>query len=204
MLDTESAAIYVVGELSAGTSRAAEWRTGADVQILVTAPDGSPAGSGRAAIAQNGRSFLARVPVTKTASGEYEAAVRLRPLGGGAPVLETVRAAAAAAPIGEPLAFRSVDRQNPVASFLWSRTEIARVEARIASDAGAPAARILDRAGNAMAVPVATTIRDENGVRWLVGDLRLAPLAPADYTLELSVQVGGRTVRRFVALRVER
>ena len=39
-------------------------------------------------IAQNGRGFLVRVPVTKAASGEYEAAVRLRPLGGGAPVLD--------------------------------------------------------------------------------------------------------------------
>lgn len=203
-LDAASSEMYVAGELSAAASRSVEWRQGAEAQILITGPDGSPAGSGRATIAQSDRGFLARIPVKRAASGEYEAAVRLRPLGGAAPVLETVRAGAAGAPIGEPIAFRSAGRQNPVASFLWSRAEIVRVEARLSADASAPAARVLDRGGNAVTVPVTVSVRDEAGARWLIADLRLAALAPADYTMELSVDVAGRIVRRFVPIRVER
>jgi hypothetical protein len=63
---------------------------------------------------------------------------------------------------------------------------------------------VLDRGGNAVTVPVTVSVRDEAGARWLIADLRLAALAPADYTMELSVDVAGRIVRRFVPIRVER
>ncbi len=202
--DAARSELHVTGELSAAAAKATEWRQGADAQILVTGPQGTAAGTGRATIGPGGRSFLARVPVMGATSGDYEISVRLRPAAGAAPLLETTRAAIGASPIGEPIAFRSADRQNPVASFFWWRTEVARFEAPVAPAATSPAARILDRAGNPMAVPVNAAIRDENGSRWLVADLRLAPLSPGDYTIELTVDAGGSSARRFVPLRVER
>lgn len=203
-LDAARSELYVTGELSSAAARTPDWRQGGDAQIMVSGPDGSPAGSGRATIAQGGRSFLARLPVTKAASGAYEIAVRLRPAAGSTPLLETTQAPITTAGIGEAIAYRSADRQQPVASFFWWRTEIARFEAPVAADAASPAARILDRAGNPMAVPVNAAIRDDAGGKWLTADLKLAPLSPGDYTVELTVGRGGTTVRRFVPLRVER
>jgi hypothetical protein len=204
-LDRGASEIYVTGELSAAATRTGEWRQGGEAQIVITGPDGSSAGSSRATIAQSGRGFLARVPVTRAALGSYRIVVRLTPSSGdAAPLLETAQALVTADAIGEPLAFRSAGRANPVASFLWSRAELVHIEAPLIQAATTPAVRILDRAGGPMAVPVTVSIREEGSSRWLVADLRLAPLAPADYTMELTVDAGGRTARRFVPLRVER
>lgn len=203
-LDPLTSELYVTGELGAAASKSMEWRQGGDAQIMITGPDGSPAGSNRATIAPGGRSFLARVPVSRAAAGDYEVAVRLKPAGGSTPLLETRRVSTARPGLAEPVAFRSADRHNPVASFFWWRTEIARFEAPVSQDADTPTARILDRAGNPMPVPVDVSIRDESGSRWLVADLKLAPLSPGDYLVELTARVGGAMARRYAPLRVER
>jgi hypothetical protein len=48
---------------------------------------------------------------------------------------------------------------------------------------------MLDKAGNPLRVPVAVTERqDESGeFRWLVAESVLAPLAPGDYAIELTL-----------------
>ena len=57
----------------------------------------------------------------------------------------------------------------------------------IPTDADAGAARLLDRSGKPLAVPVTAAVRnDPDGARWLTGQLALAPLAPGDYVIELS------------------
>ena len=48
-------------------------------------------------------------------------------------------------------------------------------------------ARLLDRTGKPLAVPVAGEVFvDQDGSRWLTARLALAPLAPGDYLVELS------------------
>jgi hypothetical protein len=48
-------------------------------------------------------------------------------------------------------------------------------------------ARLLDRTGKALAVPVNVGAReDADGTRWQTAQLALAPLAPADYIIELA------------------
>jgi hypothetical protein len=48
-------------------------------------------------------------------------------------------------------------------------------------------ARLLDRTGKPLAVPVTVAVRnDADGSRWATAQLALAPLAPADYVIELS------------------
>ena len=200
-IDPATSELHIAGELSAAASRSADWRQGAEAQILVSTADGSPAGSGRATIAQGGRAFLARLPLGKAAApAEYEIAVRLKATGGTASLFETTRAARSSDSLGEVLAFRSAGPQNPVATFLWWRTEQIRFEAPLAADATIPTGRLLDRAGNPMPVPVDVSIREDGGSRWAVATFKLAPLSPADYVLELTAD----TVRRYVPLRVER
>jgi VWFA-related protein len=193
--------LHVTGELSAAASRSAEWRQGAEAQILVSTADGTPAGSGRAAIAPGGRAFLARVALGRsTGPTEYEIGVRVKATGGSTSLLETIRASRTSDPIGEVIAFRSAGLQNPVATFLWWRTEQLRFEAPLAADAGVPAGRLLDQAGNPMPVPVDVTVREERGSRWAVAAFKLGALSPADYVVELRSGAS----RRFVPLRVER
>jgi hypothetical protein len=68
------------------------------------------------------------------------------------------------------------------------------------SAAAVPTGRLLDRAGNQTPVPVDIAVREDRGSRWAVVALKLGPLSPADYVLELTT---GQT-RRYAPLRVER
>ena len=55
----------------------------------------------------------------------------------------------------------------------------------LSDDAGA--ARILDRTGNPLAVLATTAVRtDADGARWRTVQITLAPLAPADYVVNVT------------------
>jgi len=78
----------------------------------------------------------------------------------------------------------------PTADPRFRREERIRVELPVhgaAAFAGPlPSARLLDRAGRALAVPVAAFSGGEAGTGSLVAELALAPLAPGDYLIELT------------------
>ena len=63
-------------------------------------------------------------------------------------------------------------------------------------------ARLLDRKGLALAVPVTATIRTEGFLRLASAELALAPLGPGDYLVELSLQRGPRTDKVLAAFRI--
>jgi VWFA-related protein len=199
IVDAAHSEMHVVGELAGGAARGPEWRQGGEATILINGPDGSPAGSGRATIAQGGRAFLARIPIGKGGTGAYDVSVRLKAAATGASVVQSFQPARTDG-LSEPIAFRSATRQDPVATFLWWRTENARFEALLSPDAPVPAGRLLDQAGKAMPVPVDVIVKEEGAARWAVATLRLAPLSPGDYLVELT----SGTTHRFIPLRVER
>ena len=75
----------------------------------------------------------------------------------------------------------------PTADLRFRRNEQVRVEIPTASSEPVTA-RLLDRTGKALAVPVTAAVRDDpDGSRWVTAQLTLAPLAPADYAVELTV-----------------
>jgi len=68
----------------------------------------------------------------------------------------------------------------------FRRNEQLRVEFPIPGTESSTA-RLLDRTGKALAIPVAVTARDDSdGTRWQTAQLPLAPLAPSDYVIELT------------------
>jgi hypothetical protein len=73
----------------------------------------------------------------------------------------------------------------------FRRSDRVRIE-HATTAAGAATARMLDRAGSPMAVPVQVTERaDESGeFRWIVAEAALAPLAPGDYAIEVTLDQG--------------
>ena len=69
----------------------------------------------------------------------------------------------------------------------------------------APVARLLDRAGTPLTIPIAETDRDEaDGSRWHAAEITLAPLAPGDYIVEFATGSGDGSKRSLVAFRVVR
>jgi hypothetical protein len=105
----------------------------------------------------------------------------------------------------EPLIFTlRGQRTIPVADFRVYRTERIRLELPMASDAKPGEARLLDKTGKPLAVPVGVTERQDatNGLRWLVADVNPAPLGPGDYVIELSATLGSKSDVVVTAVRI--
>jgi VWFA-related protein len=88
-------------------------------------------------------------------------------------------------------------KDTPTADLRYRRSERIRVE--VPSLSGTAVARLLDRTGKPMAVPVAAATRtDADGARWATAELALAPLAPGDYLIEVSAE----STRTLVPFRI--
>jgi hypothetical protein len=69
----------------------------------------------------------------------------------------------------------------------FQRNERVRLEMATALP-GTATARLLDRVGNPLRVPVQIAERpDASGFRWIVADAVLAPLASGDYAIEVKM-----------------
>ena len=122
--------------------------------------------------------------------------------GSGIPINEVahVTLAAAPAPTGVVLIRRGISTGNkevPTADRRFRRSERLRAEVP-APGATAVTARLLDRRGDPLAVPVTTAVRDEaDGTRWANAELLLAPLAPGEYVIELTGADAAKTLIAF-------
>ena len=111
--------------------------------------------------------------------------------------LSRPESAAVISPTG-PFFFRN---GQPVGRFVCARTDKVRVEWPATSVQAAISARLLDRHGQVLPLPLAAR---DNGLaepHRIVVELSLAPLARGDYLIELSTPSG--VERRLVALRIE-
>jgi VWFA-related protein len=112
-----------------------------------------------------------------------------------------------AAPVlGVPQLFRTLPSPRaPVAATqtpAFRRTERLRVEWPIAQPLTARSVRVVNRAGQPMVVQSTVTERPEGDAVRLVVDVVIAPLAPGDYVVEVTVESAGETRRSLVAFRV--
>jgi hypothetical protein len=141
-------------------------------------------------------SFAIQLPETGAlAPGDYAVNVRLRPESGSDLALtDTVRVTVPdrAAPVGEAVIWRRGPSTGPqhlrTADPRFQRNERLRLEFATAAE-GTATARVLDRAGKAIQMPVQVSSRTDtaSGIRWIVADATLAPLAPGDYAIELKL-----------------
>jgi VWFA-related protein len=193
------AGVWVVAEVPHNVS-GDDWSKGGTASVSLLDETGATIASQDVPLTPSVGPISARV-FLKTAApmapGEYQ--VRVRATSAGVlPASEMARIALAGAPAGRGALFnrRSVstgNREAPTADLRFRRTE--RVIVLLpASSADAVTARVLDRTGKALAVPVNATIRDEaDGSRWRAAELTLAPLAPGDYLIEMTT-AGERTL----------
>jgi VWFA-related protein len=190
--DPPVATVWVEGELGAAAEFNEQWKGGASLTFELAASDGPSIASARATVAAGARSFRATlVPDHSIAPGEYIVRVAARGVDATIPTRDTLHLALPPSPRATGAIWlrrgqSTGNRDVATADLRFRRSEQLRVEVpTLANQAGA--ARLLDRTGKALAVPVTAAVRtDSDGSRWLTAQLALSPLAVGDYVIELS------------------
>ena len=168
--------------------------------------DGAQVSSRRLDIKPAEGAFTVQLPESgRVAPGDYTVRVRLRsPVEGELGLSDTARVSVKDnLPLGDAVMWRRGLTTGPqhlrTADPRFQRSERIRLE--LATSSTEPAsARLIDRSGQPMTVPVQVTERpDSSGVfKWVVVDLALSPLGPSDY----AVEVAQGSVRQLTAFRV--
>jgi VWFA-related protein len=191
---TVAGTAWVIGELDFRTRKELAWTAGAQAEVVVLAADGTQVTTSTVNIPAAQGAFGILIPEEGTlASGDYAVRVRLRSEADTDIVLsDTLRliVPAAASNMGEAVMWR----RGPTTGTQHLRTADARFQRsdRIrlelpATGEGSATARMLDRLGNPMFVPVRVSERpDPSGqFRWIVAEATLAPLTNGDYAIEV-------------------
>ena len=200
--------VWVAGELPS-IAAADPWLKGSIADLEVIA--GGTTTTAQITLAPGQRSFAVPVRLSKpVTSGPIEVRAKLAGTDPDAGHLgDNVRIDNAAGP-AQPMIFRrgpsTANRMMPAASFQFSRTERARLEFPVAAAVKADSARLLDKSGQALAVPVTLGERvdEATGQRWLTADVTLAALGAGDYAIEVTVSGPSGNQRLVTALRVGR
>jgi hypothetical protein len=185
------ATVWVVGELDFRTRREPGWADGARGEVLLLGADGGQLASTQIEVPAGQGAFSVKVPASGSlAAGDYAIRIRLR--GRDADASDTARVIVPDRPsaIGEAVLWRRGTSTGPqyvrTADPRFQRSDRMRLE--LATDASAATAKLLDRNGKALQVPIQLSERTDStdGVRWIVADLTLAPLAAGDYAMEVT------------------
>ena len=195
----------IVAEIAAAEIEAGRWKQGADVDVLFSSKSGGEALGLKARIEPGTRSAVIRVP-TDSAPGPWQAVVRMRGEDNTTDSDTVSIEKPAGALLGKPLAYRAASAAasayKPLAAFQFRRTERVRIEWPVSQPIETHSARLLDRAGKPMAIPLETSTKDANGVTMLTTNLNLAPFSNGDYLIEVSAKAGEKTETQTVAIRV--
>jgi VWFA-related protein len=199
-----TAAISVVGELSGE-----EWKGGADTDVMLTSASGDTLATARVQVAAGSHGFrVVLAPSVPLTSGDYTIRVRTRGRATDAPPSnEVLRLLLPASPGASGAVFirrgpTTGNREVPTADLRFRRSEQLRVEVP-APSSGPVTARLLDRNGKPLPVPVAAAVRDDSdGSRWHTAQLPLTPLAAGDYVVEIATEASGTVTRTLLAFRV--
>jgi len=193
------ATVWAVAE--AGRAAQEDWAGGGQADAMLVDASGRTVATGRAQIAPGGTTARIALTSSTLAAGEYQLQIRTKGARAAAPGSDVLRISVPAAPqAASALFFRrgptTANRDMPTADLRFRRSERLRVDVPTPA-ADAVTARVLDRNGNPLPIPVAAAVRDDpDGSRWQSAEVSLAPLAPADYLVELAT-TAGRTLLAF-------
>ena len=191
VLTTEIAAIHI---------EAGRWKTGGEVQVILSTSSGDILKTVRATLDPSTRAAVIRMPLSG-APGPFVAAVRLRNDADGE-ATDRVTVTRSTGRFGEPMLFRLPlpNVVRPAASPQFRRTERIQVRWPLLTPVKEPGARVLGRDGKPIDLVVTLTQREEAGIPMLVADLNLAPLTAGDYVIE----VRGGDAAAHLAIRIKR
>ncbi len=204
---TDGSSFWLVAELDPRLKRDLVWSATVKAEVTVMAGDGKQLFTKVLDVPAAENSFALRVPEQGEIPDEdYAVRVRIYPEGDQSVALsDTARVALGRAPraLSEPLVWRRGPTTGPrhvqTASTRFRREDRLRLEFATRLD-DTPQARLVDRTGSPLQVPVAATTRadrDDEGLRWVVAEVTLAPLAAGDYEIELELAGGVATSFAF-------
>lgn len=200
--------IWIAGELPSATSNN-PWAKGGTVTLDIKA-EGATA-SARVPLAAGERAFA--VPVTLSApvtSGSLDVRATLAASDPDAERFSDTLRLDLATTLGQPMLFRrgqaTGNRLLPAGTFQFSRTERVRLEFPAGADTKPGLGRLLDKAGEPLAVPVTIGERTDaqTGQRWITADITLAALAAGDYVVEMTLGATDVQHKIMTAIRVAR
>jgi VWFA-related protein len=197
--------VWVAGELPATSTRTDEYALGSTAAIEVRAGDAATSAS--VTLKPGERGFVVPVKLPAGNADRVQVRARLTSEGSPVPLTDAIDVTAVSA---QPLAFRrgssTGNRYLPAADFRFSRTERLRLELPVGADVKPSGAKILDRTGQTLPIPLTTSERTDadTGQKWIMADLTLAPLAAGDYAIEVTTETGNGTQQVITAIRVTR
>ena len=190
--------LTVVAELSAASIQAGRFKSGADVEVVVSSESGRLA-SARGRIEPGTYATTVRLPIANGVSPSH-VSVSLRS-SGEPPADDWVKIYPPSGTlVGEPLAFRSASRivTRPVAAFEFARNERVRIEWPELAAVDRRETRLLDRSGRVLLNELPLTHeRDQTVV-----DMSLSGLPHGDYMIELTAIAGSATEHHMLAIRI--
>jgi VWFA-related protein len=197
--------VAIVSELSSSQAASSVWRQGADVRVSLTGANGEAVAT-TARVEPGTRSSLVHVAAGSVA-GPWRAEVTLIASGGErVKDTATVDVPSASPLIGRPVVYRAAPSPRsplqPVADFLFRRTERVHLEWLVGQPLDQREVRVLSKTGQPVATGATISEREANGQTSLIVDLSLAPLSAGDYVIEVSASRGGVTGKSMIGLRV--
>jgi VWFA-related protein len=210
-----SPALWVVGEVDVKGAAGQSWSRGGRADVAVSADSGEFTAGEFAAIGPSG-AFVVRVTGRDgrepLVPGPYSVRVRAAPTGEGSAVAETLRVEVPSPDgtdglqLGGALYARrgqaTGNKEVATADLQFHRTERVIVESSVTVKPESVTGELLDRAGQALAVPVVASLVEREGVVWVRGEVALAALAPGDYVVRLTAARGSATRHVLAPLRL--
>jgi VWFA-related protein len=205
--------LWVVGELDPAAARTMEWSGGGEATIVIAAAGGQTVATTHATTTASAPRFSVQISDAQLKAGDYLVKVRLQgKSGGAADESGQVRvslpdvAGSTSSMLGQPMLFRRGPFTGagfqPTADLRFRKAERIRVDVPLAGVIESNTAQLLDRKGQPLPLPVTAAQREEGAQRFATADLALAPLAPGDYLIEVSVRRGEKTDKVLVAFRM--
>jgi len=195
------ATVWAVTEI--GRSGQEEWASGGQADAILIDTSGRTVATAHADVIAGATSARLALRSQTLVAGEYRLQFRTKGARAAAASTDVVRIAVAPAPQATGAIFfrrgsATANRDVPTADLRFRRSDRLRVDVP-SPGAENVTARLLDRAGAPMAIPVSVAVRDDpDSSRWQSAEVALAPLAPGDYVVEI---VAG-TNRTLAAFRV--
>jgi VWFA-related protein len=200
--------ILIAGEVPAGEAGRA-WTNGGTIALDIRAGDATA--TARVPLAAGDRSFVVPVKLsTAVSSGDLDVRASLTASDPSAEPFTDILRLDLATSLGQPMLFRrgpiTGNRVVPAGSFQFSRTERAHLEFAAGADTKPGTARLLDKSGEPLSVPVTTGERTDaqTGQRWLTADVTLAALGAGDYVIEFTTGDAAAQKKVMTAIRVTR
>ena len=197
--------IVLVAEIGPAEIEAGRWRSGGNVDVMLSAADGG-ALTARGRIEPGARGTLVPIRAGRGA-GPWHAHVRIRGEDGTTHTDSVTVDEPAAGFMSRPIVYRAGSAAaspfRPASIFHFRRTERVRVEWPVLQRLDQPTVRVLDRNGAPLPVTVVVTAIESADPQRIAAEINLAPLNKGDYLIELTGRAGERSEQQLLAIRVD-